>query len=303
MQPTNIVLNQANVDSVVFKFKVYFHDEEINYQHFDSIEVACRRPDGGMIIDTAVITPEGAFYRLSNNLFRTVGTVDGYLKLHQVDRVSATLHFNFRIISELVNAERICGDYIFRLEDVIREAKELLAGLQSGAWVTAEWVNARKLPIVNPLPEFTSIPTRMAAWDRISGEEIGTWIPTLYGSEVFGNNIYYRRFGTYRRVGRAVSVTAEAALTVRDPAMAGELRMNLPIPPTNIPGMPRYTLAFAWTHFWHNPDDMTVLQGMIRAETNFIQFTFSNGQNQANAMPYATSGCGVLFNATYIAVP
>lgn len=69
------------------------------------------------------------------------------------------------------------------------------------------------------------------AWEIYYQE--GTWTPTLAGLTTAGSHTYSVRSGTYLRIGRAVFITGELALSAKDAAMAGEVVVTgLPFVPT-----------------------------------------------------------------------
>ena len=141
LQPTDIVLNQANKDSVTFNIKIYKDAVEIEYTAFDRAEMVFIKPDKNNVVEDAEITADGLIYTLTPELFGVNGRAVGYVSLYQDATITATLHYSFMIISDLINAGSISNTYVPAIErltadvEAIRlEAEGILLGLQNGCF-------------------------------------------------------------------------------------------------------------------------------------------------------------------------
>jgi len=166
LQKTNILLNQASSDSIIFRFRVYKNATEVDYNDFIRAELVFRKQNGQNVIDDGNIGISGITYALRNELLDTVGTVLGYVTLISITGIEATLHYSFSVVSDLIDFENVRNSYIKRIEDfieeiknaasmeailqivdeinrIVAEAREILEGLQSDAFVSVEQFNEK----------------------------------------------------------------------------------------------------------------------------------------------------------------
>lgn len=143
IQQTRVILNQANYNSVSFRFKIYFGGVEIDYSRYDRAELVFRRADGTNIMGNGAIFRDSITYLIANNLLDTSGNVIGYVNLYEESRISATLHFKFTVISKLADTDRIAGDFIRELDELLAEVRRIITELEGQAFATIGMIDAR----------------------------------------------------------------------------------------------------------------------------------------------------------------
>lgn len=149
LQRTPIILNQANNNSVVFKFKIYKGSNEIRYADYSRAELVFQKAGGVNVIDNGTITSSGITYLLRKELFDTIGQVKGYINLYTTNTISATLLFDYSVISDLIDIKRISQFYVRTIEELaaelnvtVEEARRILEGLQKDAFVSEAHFNS-----------------------------------------------------------------------------------------------------------------------------------------------------------------
>lgn len=68
--------------------------------------------------------------------------------------------------------------------------------------------------------------TTWKAWREIPAIETGIWTPVLRGHTTAGTNTYSEQVGTYVKIGKLIAITFGVALSAKDVAMAGVLRIT-----------------------------------------------------------------------------
>ena len=127
LQRTNIVLNQANKDSVVFNIRIYKNDTEIDYSQLTHAELVFQKPDKSNVVDDAALGANGITYTLRAELFDVTGMVTGYANLYSGEEITATLHYNFMLISDLLNYDAVSNTYISAVEKFLIEMRRIYA--------------------------------------------------------------------------------------------------------------------------------------------------------------------------------
>ncbi len=69
---------------------------------------------------------------------------------------------------------------------------------------------------------FTDLSTALTA----VGQEVGTWVPVLFGSSVAGVQVYSTQEGKYIRFGRLCYVQGRVDLTTKGGTIAGDVRLS-----------------------------------------------------------------------------
>ncbi len=112
----------------------------------------------------------------------------------------------------------------------------VLGQIPDGTITDAKLSNAPgqvKEQIVNFAPHPSTLVTDTNGVHGLKIEE-GDWTPTLYGVTTAGVNTYGKQVGLYRKSGKEVFITCLIALTTKDSAMAGAIRIGgLPFPTKN----------------------------------------------------------------------
>lgn len=121
MQGSNIELNQANRNSVIFYYKIYKGSSEINYSNYNRAQVVFQKRDGRPVIDDALISPSGISYILRDEIFDLSGLVAGQVNLYTDDSLSATLLYNFKIVPDQANIALVSRIYIGAIENLLAE--------------------------------------------------------------------------------------------------------------------------------------------------------------------------------------
>jgi len=124
-QQTSIVLNQANVDSVVFNVKIYQDAAEIDYMSYDGAEFVFLKPDKNNVVDDAEITSDGLFYTLRPELYEMPGMITGYVNLYSGAALTATLYYKFMVVSDLLNLEAISDSYVALIERLYSDVSNI----------------------------------------------------------------------------------------------------------------------------------------------------------------------------------
>jgi len=147
-QPTSIVLNQANLDSVNFIIKIYQNDAEVYYFNYGAAEMVFQKPDGNNVVDDAELHEDGVHYDLRRELFEAPGMVSGYVNLYsgpgpdmpvlEPSELTATLYFTFMIVSDLLNVDMISKSYIQVVERVLSDIYNIWAIIEQ---ISDEWQN------------------------------------------------------------------------------------------------------------------------------------------------------------------
>ncbi|MCL2461033.1 MAG: hypothetical protein FWF44_00070 [Defluviitaleaceae bacterium] len=141
---TDISLNQANHDSVVFTYRIYKGGAEISYEAFSRAELVFQKPGGVNVIDGGVLSAAGITYTLCDALLDTIGLVKGYVNLYQGDIVTASLYYDFMVYSDLLDMKRIGEIYVKTIADLagqlqaeVDAARELLSQIQGESFAAA----------------------------------------------------------------------------------------------------------------------------------------------------------------------
>lgn len=158
LQRTPIILNQANRNSVDFIFRIYKDANEIDYTQYTRAEIVFQKPKGFNVIDNGTITPSGITYRLREEIFSLTGRITGYIKLIMGDSISATLHYDFMIISDLIDVDQVGEIYVKTIEQLVdelgvtvAEARRILEDLQSDTFATERFVLDHTDPLAEKL--------------------------------------------------------------------------------------------------------------------------------------------------------
>jgi ElaB/YqjD/DUF883 family membrane-anchored ribosome-binding protein len=130
LQQTNIILNQANKDSVSFNIRVYIGAAEINYLDYDRAEMVFQKPDRSNVTVDVGLSDTGLVYSLDAEIFAVTGLVKGYVNFYQGGAVAATLYYNFMILPDLLNPEAVSGSYVSAIEKVLIEAQKVYVQIE-----------------------------------------------------------------------------------------------------------------------------------------------------------------------------
>lgn len=118
LQRTPIILNMANRNSITFLFKIYHGSNEIDYTQYSRAELVFKKTGGANVVDDGVINPGGISYVLRSELFDTFGRITGYIKLIQGEIVAASLHYDFAMISDLIDVNLLSRVYVRSFEEL-----------------------------------------------------------------------------------------------------------------------------------------------------------------------------------------
>lgn len=145
VQKSNIFINQGNVNSFRFIFKIVNGSKELEINQFVKTRLTLSQGNSMFYSD-----------ELDNNLeiipkasaFGRTGRIIGQIDLEFADGNLSTLHFDFNVVRSLDKLSRadekifISGiqGIIDELNEIVSEAQRILGGLQSGAFATEEFV-------------------------------------------------------------------------------------------------------------------------------------------------------------------
>ena len=118
---TRIALNQANVNSTKFIFKIWRDAQPFNLAQFDNAEVTIQLPDKSVVVGKTLLTNTEIDYTVNQEVFNVPGVLVGYVTLLKEGAVTATLYFDFRVIDDFIDTETIEAVYVQRLEDLIQQ--------------------------------------------------------------------------------------------------------------------------------------------------------------------------------------
>jgi hypothetical protein len=130
--------------------------------------------------------------------------------------------------------------------------------------------------------------------------EEDTWTPAFVGSTTAGSNTYSEQVGKYYKIGKLVFLSGRIALSTKDGAMAGNVRISgLPFTSETSGAMAGISIALASAFDFAT--GYTQLAGRVTQNTNYIDMILI-GDNVANGTVSATSignTTSITFSAVY----
>ena len=139
-------------------------------------------------------------------------------------------------------------------------------------------------------------------WQGLGGdliEQSGTFVPTLYGSTIPGVHTYATQTGFWRRTGSIVHFTLFIILSVKDVAMAGDVRIG-DLPFTVIP-LGHGAVSIGFVTFTELSTAKIAWMGLALAGTKYISMREAGNNNGLTSLPAAniTDNTGFIISGTY----
>ena len=140
-------------------------------------------------------------------------------------------------------------------------------------------------------------------WQELGGggllEQSGTFVPTLFGSTTPGVHTYSTQTGFWRRTGSIVHFTLFIILSLRDVAMAGDVRIG-GLPFTVIP-IGHGAVSIGFVTFAKLSAGKIAWMGLALADTKYISMREAGNNNGLTSLPAAniTDNTGFIISGTY----
>lgn len=99
--PSHVVINQGNVDTVTFSFKIYDGVNEIDYSQFDTARITLSRGNKTILNSPCELEEDSVTYKVEPEALGYTGTIKGQLDLSRDGVNLATTYFAFEVIGSL----------------------------------------------------------------------------------------------------------------------------------------------------------------------------------------------------------
>jgi hypothetical protein len=208
-QPTTIFVNQGDIRSVIFNFRIYEDANELDYSLVESAKLWLIKRDGNMV--EQILQPQGSGYTvlISQQALAVVGTVTGAVALygHGKERIT-TLVFTFLVGADILSRHAIESTTEF---DSLQRA---IALLESAIRLYEEFPRLKVLGLF----EFES--ELLATFPDGSNINGGFWVGSEYeGRYFFWDRTHNRWTGIDPNRGR----TGNHIIPINEPKTAREL--------------------------------------------------------------------------------